>query len=101
MGAGVYTGFSTILPPNSPSGTDRGAPPNIHDCASLMSAASNHTNGVNVGFCDGSVTFVSETINALNEGLVLADVDDPTTGQSPFGIWGALGTIDGAESKSF
>jgi prepilin-type processing-associated H-X9-DG protein len=101
MGAGVYTGFSTILPPNSPSGTDRGAPPNIHDCAGLMSAASNHPNGVNVGFGDGSVVFVSDTINALNGGLTLADVDDPTTGQSPFGIWGALGTIDGAESKSF
>jgi prepilin-type processing-associated H-X9-DG protein len=101
MGAGVYTGFSTILPPNSPSGTDRGAPPNIHDCAGLMSAASNHTNGVNVGFGDGSVVFVSDAINALNGGLTLTDVDDPTTGQSPFGIWGALGTIDGAESKSF
>jgi prepilin-type processing-associated H-X9-DG protein len=101
MGAGVYTGFSTILPPNSPSGTDRGAPPNIHDCAGLMSAASNHTGGVNVGLCDGSVTFASDTINALNDGLVLADVDDPTTGPSPFGVWGAMGTIDGSESKSF
>jgi prepilin-type processing-associated H-X9-DG protein len=101
MGAGIYTGFSTILPPNSPSGTDRGDPPNIHDCAGLMSAASNHTGGVNVGLCDGSVTFVSDTINALTGGLVLTDVDDPTSGPSPFGIWGAMGTIDGSESKSF
>jgi prepilin-type processing-associated H-X9-DG protein len=100
MGAGVYIGFQTILPPNSPSGTDRGAPPNIHDCAGLMSAASNHTGGVNVGFCDGSVTFVSETVNSLNSGLVLADVDDPLSGPSPFGVWGALGTIDGGEPKS-
>jgi type II secretory pathway pseudopilin PulG len=99
MGAGIYTGFSTILPPNSPSGTDRGTP-TVHDAASLMSAASNHSGGVNLSLTDGSVRFVSETVNSLNAGLVLADVDDPLSGPSPFGVWGAMGTIDGSEAVS-
>jgi len=100
MGAGLYIGFSTILPPNSPSGTDHGVTSGIHDCAGLMSAASNHSGGVNVAFTDGSATFVSDSVNSLNSGLVLTDVDDPLTGPSPFGIWGAMGTIDGGESSS-
>lgn len=105
MGAGLYIGFSTILPPNSPSATDGGAGSgNRHDCSSVMSATSNHTGGVNVGLCDGSVTFVSDTVNSLNAGLTWATATDPQgsgeNGISPFGIWGAMGSINGGESAS-
>lgn len=105
------TGFQTILPPNSPSGS------NYADGLgqagwgwAITSASSNHTGGVNVGLADGSVQFVSDTIDS---GDPNADVDgtDYTTaavwngnpefvGKSPFGVWGALGTISGGESKS-
>ncbi len=105
MGAGLYVGFSTILPPNSPSATDGGAGSgNRHDCSSVMSATSNHTGGVNVGLGDGSVTFVSDTVNSLSSGLTWATVKDPAadglSGASPFGIWGAMGSINGGESSS-
>ena len=103
MGSALYVGFSTILPPNGPSCCDFGGGA-VHDSASMYSAASNHTGGVNMALVDGSVHFVSETINALSPGIDLATVGDPgkpgAGGPSPFGIWGAYGSIDGGESAS-
>ncbi|MDR1924141.1 MAG: DUF1559 domain-containing protein [Planctomycetaceae bacterium] len=74
------TVFNTIMPPNAPS------------CASfyhyMSGPTSNHANGSNVGFTDGSVHFISEVIDygytdraAVSSG-----------GGSPYGVWGALGT---------
>ena len=104
MGSALYVGFMTILPPNSPHCCDFGGGGVVHDSASLYSAASNHTGGVNVSRIDGSVQFVSETVNALSPGIDLATVGDPgkdgAGGPSPFGVWGALGSINGSESVS-
>jgi prepilin-type processing-associated H-X9-DG protein len=99
-------GFTTMLAPNSPScsaGTDMSS--NI----SVISAGSFHSGGTNVAICDGSVRFVSETIDTgtLPTGSSLSTIlgvtADPYknyTGASIFGIWGAMGTIGGSESKS-
>lgn len=92
-----YGVFFTILAPNSPScGTEREA---------LISATSNHTGGVNVGMCDGSVRFISDSVNAgdptkfLGEGMPGFVPSDPHqyTGPSTYGVWGALGTRSGGE----
>jgi len=85
--------FTTILPPNSPScsggtgwDTDWG----------VFSAASNHTGGVQCLRMDGSVTFVSDTINCGSAfGAAHAQ---RTSGESLYGIWGAAGTPNGGES---
>jgi len=57
----------------------------------MVTAASRHQGGVQALMADGSVRFVSENI----------DSGDPTatapTGQSPYGIWGALSTKSGSE----
>ena len=99
MGQLVYAGFSTILPPNSPHCT-----PNSESAGfMLMSTSSMHTGGVNVGLGDGGVRFVS---NAVDHGTLgtneSAHMDRITEngGISPFGVWGAYGSINGGESRS-
>ncbi|MDR2170940.1 MAG: DUF1559 domain-containing protein, partial [Planctomycetaceae bacterium] len=58
--------------------------------------SSYHVNGVLTAFGDGSIRFVTETIDTGN---LSAKV--PLHGrESEYGIWGALGTIAGSESKN-
>lgn len=92
------TGFQTILPPNGPSCDESG-----WDAGSgTYSAGSRHPGGVNVLMGDGSVKFASSNIDTGN----LASPDVYTTGttsvggQSPYGVWGALGTRGAGETAS-
>ncbi len=84
-----FCGFSTVLPPNSPSCFSTAN----HDAAhTLASATSFHPGGVHTLMGDGSVLFVSENVNA----------GDPTqapvtAGTSPYGVWGAMGSVSGGE----
>ena len=84
-----HTGFTTILPPNGPS------------CAAnsgqvwqeaIVTAGSYHSGGIQAALCDGSVRFISETIDT---GTLSAS--NVASGQSPYGTWGALGTRNGGE----
>lgn len=93
-GRPAFTGFQTILPPNSPSCTNGGNTEDPNNA--IYSATSWHPGGVQVALVDGKVTFVSENIDAGNlanapPGRVL----DP----SPYGVWGALGTRAAGESR--
>ncbi|QDV25369.1 DUF1559 domain-containing protein [Aureliella helgolandensis] len=84
----MICGFNTILPPNDPS------------CANgagewqegIFTADSYHTGGVNAVMTDGSVQFISQSIDTGNLALPV-----PTSGPSPYGVWGALGTASGGE----
>jgi hypothetical protein len=88
------SGFCTVLPPNSPSCLYGQNNPN-HMSWGVFSANSNHTGGVNGAFADGSVHFISDTINTGNPSS-----PQVTSGTSPYGIWGALGTPSGGESAA-
>jgi hypothetical protein len=79
--------FNTVLPPNSPSCYP--GPDNPSNQPGIFSATSYHPGGVMVTLGDGSVRFVSETIDCGNYGAA------PTPN---FGVWGALGTVNGGES---
>jgi prepilin-type N-terminal cleavage/methylation domain-containing protein/prepilin-type processing-associated H-X9-DG protein len=87
-GAALFTRFTTILPPNSPSCMEA----NNHWLGGMYSAASQHTGGVQVAYADGSVHFISQNIDAGNQGL-----PQNVSGISPYGVWGALGTKSAGE----
>jgi prepilin-type N-terminal cleavage/methylation domain-containing protein/prepilin-type processing-associated H-X9-DG protein len=87
------SGFSTILPPNSPSCSPHATSTNPG--YNLTSTTSGHTGGVNGLFFDGSVHFVSETLDTGD--LTKKGVN---TGKSMYGVWGAMGSINGGEVES-
>ena len=92
-GTHYHVTFTTTLPPNSASCYN-----GLADYQMLTSATSFHTGGVNVTMMDGSVRFVSDSIDS-GTAIAFPDPANPT-GKSPFGIWGAMGSRAGGESSS-
>ena len=87
-------GFHTIIAPNGPScGNDNATGnTNADNNHSILPPSSRHTGGVNLVMADGAVRFISENIDTGN--LAAAAV---TTGISPYGVWGALGSKDAGD----
>ncbi|WP_182870930.1 DUF1559 family PulG-like putative transporter [Stieleria mannarensis] len=89
-GRPIYTGFQTVLPPNSPSCTSE------HGMDEpIVSASSLHGGAVHVLMADGAVAYITETIDAgdSSKAGVGISADYTTPGmRSPYGLWGALGT---------
>ena len=107
LGIPALNAFLTVLPPNSPSCSNQDDSEMLEWGAGIYSASSYHTGGVNVGMGDGSVTFVSDTISATSTGdaaAILALQENfsngnfSASGRSPFGVWGAMGSLNGGES---
>ena len=92
-GATVTSGFNTILPPNSPSCSATSQP--TQESRIIAPPTSNHTGGATVAMFDGSVMFISNSIDSGNLASPLVQA-----GVSPYGVWGALGSRDGAEVAS-
>jgi prepilin-type processing-associated H-X9-DG protein len=91
-GQAERVGFTTILPPNAPSCVND-ANANADSNGATMSPSSNHPGGVDAMFADGSVRFINQNINCGN--IAAAPV---TSGKSPYGVWGALGSTEGKEA---
>jgi prepilin-type N-terminal cleavage/methylation domain-containing protein/prepilin-type processing-associated H-X9-DG protein len=93
--------FHTILPPNGPSCSsgDTGANPS----GMLTTVSSYHNAGVNTVFADGAVRFISETIYAGDPNDTPIKPSGKNwydySGESQWGIWGAMGTKSGAEAS--
>ncbi|MDR1291000.1 MAG: DUF1559 domain-containing protein, partial [Planctomycetaceae bacterium] len=87
-----YVLFNTIFPPNAPACSRQNNDWNW----GFYPPQSYHSGGVNCGVVDGSVRFVNNSVDA---GSLSSDVPYDITGISPFGIWGAFGSIDGNEAK--
>jgi len=89
----MYCAFNTVLPPNAPACCDGGQYGDSHHC--VLPPASRHPGGVNASFVDGSVRFIS---NSIDTGTL--SVYQPETGPSRYGVWGALGSRAGGEAVS-
>ncbi len=93
-----FTGFNAIRPPNSYS-QSRSWPTN--NAFGWFTASSRHQGGCHVLMADGAVKFVTESIDAGNQGVIPPGGCQGTAGPggeflngraSPYGVWGALGT---------
>jgi prepilin-type N-terminal cleavage/methylation domain-containing protein/prepilin-type processing-associated H-X9-DG protein len=91
--------FHTILPPNSPL-----CIPHDSNGPSIMTASSRHQGGCHVLMADGAVIFLTDSIEAGNQnnpvvfqGGNAANNNVPGS-QSPFGLWGSLGTRGNKEN---
>jgi hypothetical protein len=94
-GSGGATAFVTMFPPNSPHCSQFN-----RDGWGHWSANSYHPGGVNGGMFDGAVRFISETINHVSPGLSAPPQQVWDGAASQYGVWGALGSINGGESVS-
>lgn len=88
-GAAGFSAFNTILPINAPSCGNN----NHEQQNGFYSAGSRHTGGCHALMGDGAVRFISENIDTGNLGIDATTI----TGQSPYGVWGALGSKAGGE----
>ncbi len=92
------SGFHTISPPNGPScvRTPVGDPNNNNRFGKgILAPTSYHTGGVQFCLVDGSVKFISDTVDT---GDLMNDADNVVSGRSPYGVWGGLGTRAGGEA---
>lgn len=87
-------GFNTVLPPNSPACAN-GSNNNADSTVVVLPPSSNHSGGANVLMGDGRVIFVSDSIDTGN--LAMANPRAGDSAPSPYGVWGALGSMAGSD----
>ncbi|TWT73364.1 DUF1559 domain-containing protein [Allorhodopirellula solitaria] len=88
----LYTGITTIRPPNSELCTAGG-----DSSSGTMSPSSHHQGGVHCLMSDGAVRFITDSIESGNQQSPVVNNSMsppclPAGSASPFGLWGALGT---------
>ncbi|MDR2643250.1 MAG: DUF1559 domain-containing protein [Planctomycetaceae bacterium] len=80
------SGFNANIPPNGPSCSWSGDTNTV-----FVAASSNHPGGANCSKADGSVAFYN---NSIDHGNLATNANCTTQTGSPFGIWGALGSVN-------
>ena len=102
----IYTVVNNMLPPNSPvcripsaaEGTSM-----VHQTSGVLPPSSRHLGGCHILLGDGSVTFITDSIEAGDSAALpvasagTAANDNVPGRMSPYGLWGALGTRASSE----
>ncbi len=89
-GAPLFTAFNTILPPNQAIALSQ----QKEDRSGIFPPSSRHQGAVGVCMADGSVRFVTDSIDAgdRNSPTVYVGSSNQPNGKSVYGVWGAMGT---------
>ncbi len=101
-GLWVFTGMNTVFGPNKPNCAANGNTTNYDGSeTAVLPAASYHKGGAHVLMCDGGVRFITDNIDAGSpNGLTVTDANGNSGRESPYGLWGALGSKNGGENKT-
>ncbi len=90
-GAPLYTGFNTILAPNREICLGGG-----DGSTGYLPPSSRHQGGCHVIMADGAVKFITDSIESGNQNSPTVHFNLATAlppgSQSPYGLWGSLGT---------
>ncbi len=85
----TMTGFTTQRPPNKPTCLAWRNPKE----AGVLPPSSRHQGGCHVLMGDGAVKFITDSIESGDQNASPADQSlTPAVKQSPYGLWGSLGT---------
>jgi len=85
---------NTILPPGSPSLLVGGS----RNADGFFSASENHSGGTAVGMLDGSTHFIGIDIDVGDQTHAVNSAEELAGIESHYGVWGALGSCNGAEN---
>jgi prepilin-type N-terminal cleavage/methylation domain-containing protein/prepilin-type processing-associated H-X9-DG protein len=91
-----YTGVQTVRPPNSYSWSR-----DWNDNFGAYAVSSRHQGGAHVLMTDGAVKFVTDSIESGNQERPMPGCDGSGADagmQSPYGLWGKLGTKNAKET---
>lgn len=94
-GMPMYTSFNAIVSPNGSLVLETAS----DAAAGVFTTSSRHQGGAHVAFADGAVHFITDAVDTgINSSpTVYLGSKNPPGSESPFGVWGAMGTRASAE----
>ena len=108
-GCTASAAFTTVLPPNCPTCLNGNVTNPGSATAGFLPPTSYHPGGVNVCMADATVHFIGDTVNCGDQSYNYTTATNTVrsesnhrvlVGESPFGVWGALGSMNGGENAS-